>query len=100
MNFFLSPGMLTAWVIVAWVVTAIVHVGFACAVWVDTGLMQRHLRRQPFLVGGTMWALATLLGGVFVAAVYWLVHHSTLRPAQGAERAANGPESSQGFPRQ
>lgn len=95
MNFFLSPGMLTAWVITTWVVTTIVQVSFAFAVLVDTSRMRRYLRREPFLVSGILWALATLLGGVFVAAVYWLVHHSTLSPAQRATGAANGPESSQ-----
>lgn len=100
MNFLFFSELVPVWVIATWVVTAIVHVGFACAVWADTGLMQRRLRREPFLVGGILWALATLLGGVFVAAIYWLVHHSTLCPTQRPEGAANGPESSQGFPRQ
>jgi len=97
MNFLFSSGLVTAWIVAAWAATAIVHVGFAFAVLVDSSRMQHYLRREPFLVGGILWALATLLGGVFVAAAYWLVHHSTLRPAQRAEGAANGPESSQGF---
>jgi hypothetical protein len=100
MNFFLSPGLITAWIIAAWVISAVVHVGFACAVWADAGLMQDRLRRKPFLVGGLIWALATLLGGVFVAAIYWVIHHSALRLAPRAEEAANGTESAGEFPRQ
>jgi hypothetical protein len=96
---FLSPDMAAVWIIGGWVLTAIVHVGFAFAVLADSGMMQRHLRREPFLVGGVMWALATLLGGVFVAAVYWLVNHSTLRATQRVEGSAYAPESSQGFSR-
>jgi hypothetical protein len=94
MNFFFSPDMASAWIVGIWILNAVVHVGFACAVWADTGLMQRQLRRQPFLVGGIMWALATLLGGIFVAAVYWVIHHSTLRPSQRTDAPAPAPGSS------
>ncbi|HEX8297292.1 MAG TPA: hypothetical protein VF593_13395 [Chthoniobacteraceae bacterium] len=60
--------------------TVVVHIAFALGVWEDTRLLSLHLRRKTFLVGGGMWALATLLGGVLVAAIYWAVHHSSLRP--------------------
>jgi hypothetical protein len=56
---------------------AIVHVGFALNVLKDGD----HIREQgsePLLAGSALWCLATLLGGVFVAAIYWLVNHSTL----------------------
>jgi hypothetical protein len=75
------PGTFGAIILVAvFLVTVVVHVCFAFAVWVDGGLMEQHQRRSTFLVGAGLWALATLLGGVFVAGVYWAVHHSTLRP--------------------
>lgn len=93
MNFFLPPSLIPFWIIVVWIVTAIVHVGFAAAVLADAGMMPHKLRREPFLVGGVIWALATLLGGVFVAAVYWLVHHSTLCPSQRTDAPASGPAS-------
>lgn len=75
-----------------WILIFIVHVGFAFAVLADSGLMWRHFRRNTFLVGGAVWALATLLGGVFVVAVYWLVHHSTLRPPQRTDVPRQEPE--------
>jgi len=62
-----------------WLLTGIVHIAFAFAVWVDSGQMTVRQNRSTFLVGGGLWALATLIGGIMVVAVYWLVHHSTLR---------------------
>jgi len=41
--------------------------------------MLRESKRKPFLVDRPTWTLATLLGGIFTVAIYWLVHHSTLR---------------------
>ncbi|HSI61533.1 MAG TPA: hypothetical protein VLE43_00405 [Candidatus Saccharimonadia bacterium] len=73
-------GMLVFLVVFA--LTTVVHICFALAVWVDAGQMEQQQRRTTFLVGGGLWALATLLGGVFVAGIYWAVHHSTLRPQQ------------------
>jgi hypothetical protein len=59
------------------VLTAIIHIIFAGAVATDAGKLHKQ-QLQPLLVSGVTWAFATLLGGVFVAAVYWLMHHSTL----------------------
>lgn len=56
---------------------AIVHVGFALSVLKD-GDQMRAEGSRPLLAGSALWSLATLLGGVFVAAIYWLVNHSTL----------------------
>ena len=63
------PGAGIAWVIAVWVLIAIVHIGFAFAVLADSQILWRRLRRKTFFVGGGLWALATLLGGVFVAAI-------------------------------
>jgi hypothetical protein len=56
---------------------AIVHVGFALNVLKD-GDQIRAKGSQPLLAAPVLWCLATLLGGVFVAAIYWVVNHSTL----------------------
>lgn len=59
------------------VINALVHVIFAGAVAKDAGLLHQ-LGRRPALVSAHIWAFATLLGGVFTAAIYWFIHHSNL----------------------
>ena len=74
------PGTGIVGVFAIWILTAIVHISFALAVLQDSQNLWRFVHRKTFFVGGGIWALATLLGGVFVAALYWLIHHSSLRP--------------------
>jgi hypothetical protein len=63
-----------------------VRVFFAIAVHTDATRNKDRVQ----LVTPLVWAAATLFGGVFVAAAYWLMHHSSLRrtlvdaaPSQG-----------------
>jgi hypothetical protein len=57
--------------------TAIIQILFAGAVAKDCGrLINRG--HQPILVSASTWAFTTLLGGVWVAGLYWFLHHSTL----------------------
>jgi uncharacterized membrane protein YciS (DUF1049 family) len=63
----------TAIPIIEWIVIAIINIAFAVAVLADTK------RSQTFLVKGWVWALATLLGGLFVVGIYWVIHHSSIR---------------------
>ena len=60
------------------VATAIVHIVFAVGVLADAARMRKEHARRTKIVPAPMWAFATLLGGVFVAAAYWLIHHSSL----------------------
>lgn len=55
----------------------IIHVIFAGAVAHDSGQLTKH-GQDTYLVSGLTWAFATLAGGVWVAAVYWLIHHCNL----------------------
>lgn len=58
-------------------INGILHLIFAGAVAQDAGAMNR-MSRKPVLVSGATWAFATLIGGVFTATIYWILHHSTL----------------------
>lgn len=59
------------------IINGLLHLVFASAVARDTGNLSR-LGQRPVLVSGATWAFATLIGGVFVAALYWILHYSTL----------------------
>ena len=56
----------------------IVHIVLAMAVWQDGERLDRD-GRPTFFVGPFFWAFMTLMCGLLVVLVYWLMHHSTLR---------------------
>jgi predicted membrane protein len=57
-----------------YILMAIVHLAFAAAVAKDAGRLLSS-RGSTILVGPVMWSFATIIGGVWVAAVFWLLHH-------------------------
>lgn len=61
------------------VLAVLVHLMFAIGVAVDAREREQAGQRAA-LAGSVTWFLATLLGGVFVAGIYWVMHHSTLSP--------------------
>ena len=71
-----AAGFMMIAMVAFWWLKIIVHICLAVAVSDDA----RNLPdgRKPIFVGPGIWCLATLLGGVFVAAVYWAMHHSRL----------------------
>ncbi len=80
MNIDLPFGLGFSWIVFYWAAILLVHAFFAIGVLGDAD--RQRQQRRLFLVSTWTWALATLLGGVTVAGIYWLIHHSTLRPAE------------------
>ncbi|PJD95598.1 MAG: hypothetical protein CK426_02610 [Legionella sp.] len=63
------------------IINGVLHLIFASAVAKDAGKLT-GLGQRPVLVSGATWAFATLIGGVLIASIYWILHYSTLtRPA-------------------
>ena len=95
-------GALIAYFAIAFMIAgAIINIAFAIAVARDSARLARSAYRQrgngpvqthgTAFVGPGIWILATLLGGVFVAAIYWAIHHSSLRKAE--PEAGGTPEA-------
>ena len=59
------------------VIAAVLHVLFASGVARDVGNLHR-LGIKPLFLSGSTWVMATLIGGILVLAIYWLMHHSSL----------------------
>ncbi len=88
---FLIPGLASFWMLLRAILWLVLDISFALAVLADARELELRLQRRPFFVGGWIWALATLFGGVFVAAIYWVIHHSTLRPQPFAVESTENP---------
>ena len=66
-------GLSIFWIVAFWIATIIVHITFAVAVYRDAKRFG-----SPIFVESIIWMLATLIGGVVTAAIYWALHHSSL----------------------
>ena len=67
--------------------TFLLHIVFAAGAYRDACYIFQR-KRGPFLVGPFFWALAVLVGGMPIVALYWAIHHSTLRPRPTPDSAS------------
>jgi hypothetical protein len=65
------------WNILPIIGAILVHLAFSAAVFNDANKLQRDHGSLAF-VNSWLWSLAVLVGGVFVALAYWVMHHSTI----------------------
>lgn len=77
--------MIQEWFSFVWVIgiaiaiaTVFIHIAFAVAVYFDSRRLIDRDKLKPVMVAGEVWAFATLIGGVFVAVGYWIIHRSTI----------------------
>ncbi len=61
--------------IIATIITAVVNIFFAIAIFHDATERHDH-DNYIWFVHPVVWALATLVGGVFAAAIYWALHYA------------------------
>ena len=61
------------------VIVIVIHICVAMAIFRDANNLPDH--RKPIFMGPLIWFLATLLGGLFVGTIYWILHHSRLNPS-------------------
>jgi hypothetical protein len=69
------------------VIIIVVHISFAVAIFRDATNLPAP--RKPISVSPTIWLLATLLGGIFVVTLYWIMHHSRLNQSVAATPPEN-----------
>jgi len=78
------PGLLSGGLLLT-PLTFVANILFAIGVYRDS--VKVRLSRDIDLVSPAVWAFGTVVGGIAVAGVYWLIHHSTLNPT----RKSGGP---------
>lgn len=82
------------WSTLILVLTVIVHFVFGYGVYVDALRLVKRGRRLYF-VNSRFWFFATLVGGVFVAGIYWVLHHSRLNPSIELQQIQNDQRDNQ-----
>lgn len=73
------------------VITLVIHIAFAVGIFKDAS-GRKAGGQIVWFVHPIFWAGATLVGSVFVAAIYWAIHYSTLA-APSPPPSTDSPEA-------
>lgn len=65
------------------IITAIVHIAFALAVYADARRINTSTTQDTVFVREFIWSIWVLITGPLGAGLYWAIHHSTLRRNEG-----------------
>lgn len=90
----LPPSAIVFWTTLFVVLSIIEHIVFGFGVYLDV-LRLRKEGRRIFFVHTSIWFFATLIGGVFVAGIYWVLHHSRLNPSIELQQMQNDERDNQ-----
>lgn len=69
------------WSVGVSILTVLVHLVFAVAIYRDAIRLKYRQTLVIAGVGPAIWCVATLVGGVIIAGIYWALHYSRLNPA-------------------
>ncbi|MCG9126165.1 hypothetical protein JT359_01065 [Candidatus Poribacteria bacterium] len=84
----LPTAAILFWTSIIAILSVLVHIVFGFGVYLDA-LRLRKEGRRIFFVHTSIWFFATLIGGVLVAGVYWVLHHSLLNPSLKSQQIQN-----------
>ena len=90
--YFLAAFYSTA-ALVVMIVVPLVNVACTVAVIRYAGHYQQNVEPDLVLMPKVLWGIATLIGGVFVGAIFYLLHMSTLNPLVLLRVRGRGPQT-------
>lgn len=90
----LPASAIIFWTTIIVFLSVLIHIVFGFGVYLDV-LRLRKEGRRIFFVHTSIWFCATLVGGVFVAGIYWVLHHSRLNPSIELQQIQNDERDNQ-----
>lgn len=73
-----SAQAIMYWSVTVSTITVFIHIAFSVAVLNDASSLKSDDSKSLQFVSPFFWMLAVLFGGVLIAGLYWVIHHSTL----------------------